>query len=182
MAVGARALVRAVWSLCRSTRNCGIATVGLFWPRIVVAPELETILDERAIEAALAHERAHLRHRDPLRIWLAQFVTDLQWPRPSAQRRFTDWLMCLEEARDDEARATGVEGADLAAAAQLIGAQEGLPARIARLLRPIPASAPEREPHYLIVAGAVATAWAAAMVLGLAWGERFLDALLTLSW
>jgi hypothetical protein len=197
VAVGARALVRAVWSLCRSTRDCGIATVGLFWPRIVVAPELENILDERAIQAALAHERAHLRHRDPLRIWLAQFVTDLQWPGPSAQRRFTDWLMSLEEARDDEARATGVEGADLAAAvlgsvrfqmgfrtasAHLIGAREGLPARIARLLRPIPATTPEREPRYWVVAGGVATIWAAAIVLGLAWGERFIDALLALSW
>jgi BlaR1 peptidase M56 len=196
VAVGVRALFRAAWSLCRSTRDCGIATVGLLWPRIVVAPELEKILDERAIHAAMAHERAHLRHRDPLRIWSAQFVTDLQWPRPSAQRRFTDWLVSLEEARDDEARAGGVEGADLAAAvlgsvrfqlgfraasANLIGETEGLPGRIARLLRPIPATAQEREPRYLMVAGGVATAWVVAVVLGLSLGERFIDALLALS-
>ena len=194
--VGTRALLRATWSLCRSPRDHGIATIGLLWPRIVVAPELTRILDERAFEAALAHERAHLRHRDPLRIWLAQFVTDLQWPRSSAEHRFTDWLVSLEEARDDEARAGGVEGADLAAAvlgsvrfqlgfrtasANLIGEAEGLPGRIARLLRPLPASTPYQEPPYFIVGGGVATVWLAAVVLGLTSGERFIDALLALS-
>ncbi len=40
-------------------------------------------------------------------IWLALFVTDLQWPRGSAQRRFADWLATVECARDDEARDAG---------------------------------------------------------------------------
>jgi hypothetical protein len=111
-----RAVVRAAWSLGRSPGNCGVATVGLFRPHIVFAPQLAKRLDDRAIEAALAHERAHVRHRDPLRIWTAQFVTDLQWPWHSAQRRFGSWLEVLEYARDDEARAAGVDGADLAAA------------------------------------------------------------------
>jgi Zn-dependent protease with chaperone function len=82
-----RALVRAAWSLARSPGDCGVVTVGLLRPHIVFAPQLAKRLDDRAIEAALAHERAHIRHRDPLRIWVAQFVTDLQWPWGSAQRR-----------------------------------------------------------------------------------------------
>jgi hypothetical protein len=194
--VGGRAIVRAALSLWHSRRAYGIATVGLLWPRIVVAPEFAKALDERAMQAALAHERTHVRHRDPLRIWLAQFVTDLQWPRPSAQRRFTGWLATLEQARDDEARASGVEGADLAAAvlrslrfqvagntaaATLTGQPDALPARIARLLRPLPESPPEQEPPYLIVAGGLAAVWLAALVLGISCGERLIDSLLAMS-
>src|SRR5260370_19598564 len=115
-AVVLRAVVRAGWSLARSHGDCGIATVGFLRPHIVFSPQLAKRLDDRAVEAAVAHERAHVRHHDPLRIWVAQFVTDLQWPWRSAQRRFTSWLAALEEARDDEARAAGVHRCDPAAA------------------------------------------------------------------
>jgi Zn-dependent protease with chaperone function len=194
--VGGRAVARALWALCHSPHAYGIATVGLIWPRIVVAPELEESLDERALQAALAHERMHVRHRDPLRIWLAQLVTDLQWPWGSAERRFAQWLASLELARDDEARAGGVEGADLAAAvlgalrfqlraapavATLTGQPEALPARIARLLRPLPEVTSEKEPPYLVVAGGLAMAWLLAMGLGVSFGERLIDTLLALS-
>lgn len=194
--VGGRALMRAAWSLCQSRRVYGIVTVGLLRPRIVVAPELARNLDERALQAALAHERTHVRHRDPLRIWLAQFVTDLQWPWIPAQRRFTVWLAALECARDDEARAGGIEGADLAAAvlgslrfqlgidaaaATLIGHPQALAARIARLLRPLPVSQPDREPPYLAVAAGLGLVWLVAIVLGISCGERLIGSLLAVS-
>ena len=200
--VGVRALARAGWSAWQAPRHCAIATVGLLRPRIVIAPQLETVLDAAALQAALAHERAHLRHLDPLRIWLAQFVTDLQWPSASAQRRFDLWLAALETARDDEARATGVDGADLAAAvlgsvrfqlgsqsarvsparATLIGRAEELPARIARLLEPLPAtkSGQDEVPYWRIAAG-LAILWCFAVALGTVSGERLIDALLALS-
>ena len=193
--VAGRAVVRAAWSLWQSPREYGIATVGLLRPHVIFAPALAKSLDERAIEAALAHERAHMRHRDPLRIWLAQFVTDLQWPWGAARRRFADWLTALQCARDDEARAAGVEGADLAAAvlaslrfqlgtapdATLCAQPEGLPARIARLLGPLPEPAPEREPSHLLAAGSVLLALSMAVVLGLASGERLIGPLLALT-
>jgi Zn-dependent protease with chaperone function len=191
-----RAAVRAVWSLARSTGDCGVATVGLLRPHIVFAPQLAKRLDDRAIEAALAHERAHVRHRDPLRIWVAQLVTDLQWPWNSAQRRFASWLAALEEARDDEARAAGVDGADLAAAlvgsmrfqsakcctggVGLIGQPEVVQARIARLLRPLPDAVPPRDSSLVIVALLV-LALVLAMGLGVACGERLIKPLLALS-
>jgi Zn-dependent protease with chaperone function len=194
--VGGRALMRAAWSLCHARRVYGIVTVGLLRPRIVVAPELARNLDERALQAALAHERTHVRHRDPLRIWLAQFVTDLQWPWIPAQRRFIVWLATLECARDDEARAGGIEGADLAAAvlgslrfqlgidasaATLIGHPQALPARIARLLRPLPVSQPDREPPYFAVAAGLGLVWLVAIVLGISCGERLIGSLLAVS-
>lgn len=197
LAIGLRALVRAGWSLCHTPRELGIATVGIVSPHIVIAPELEQALDPRALRAALAHERMHILHRDPLRIWLAQVVTDLQWPWGSAQRRFTDWLAALELARDDEARAHGVDGADLAAAvlgsvrfqahspravATLIGRPEALPLRIARLLAPLPASAatPGADLPYVALTGALTLVWSSAILLGLACGEPLVDTLLAL--
>jgi hypothetical protein len=195
--VFARAVGRAVWSLARSPGDCGVATVGLLRPRIVFPPQLAKRLDERAIEAALAHERAHVRHRDPLRIWIAQFVTDLQWPWGSAQRRFTSWLEVLEQARDDEARAAGVDGADLAAAlvgslrfhsatrctagVRLIGQPEVVRARIARLLQPLPGAPPCGDSSHAAIATFLMFTIVLALLLGVVYGERVIAPLLALS-
>jgi hypothetical protein len=187
--IGVRAMLRAGWSLLRSPKRLGIATIGLFRPHVVVAPGLARLLDERAMRAALAHERAHVRHFDPLRIWIAQFVTDLQWPWASAQRRFEAWLAVLEHARDDEARAEGVDGADLAAAlvvsvrfnrdgaqglcAPLIDRRSALEERVARLLQPL-TSPSDSTPTTLQVAVLLALALTAAVALGAFYGERLL--------
>lgn len=152
-----RAAIRAVWALAADRGAMGTATVGLLRPWIVFSPHLAKALDERQVEAALAHERAHVRHRDPLRIWIAQLATDLQWPWPQARERMRRWLLALELARDEEARAAGVEGTDLAdailasarfglevtlpAQAALIGSPSALKERIRRLLDPQPAGA-----------------------------------------
>jgi beta-lactamase regulating signal transducer with metallopeptidase domain len=111
------------------------------------------LLDPDALAAALAHERAHVRHRDPFRIWLAQIATDLQGLGPFARRRLDAWLESLEIARDEDARSEGVRGEDLAAAvlavakmsapatgavAGLTGTQASLASRVRRLLDPLP--------------------------------------------
>jgi Zn-dependent protease with chaperone function len=192
-----RAVLRAGWSLLGSPEQFGIATVGLIRPHIVFAPELAKLLDDRAIQAALAHERAHVRHLDPLRIWIAQFVTDLQWPWASAQRRFETWLAALERARDDEARAEGIEGADLAAAlvasvrfhrnitvgtcARLTGDRSALEERVARLLQPLEGSRQDRTPTPLQVTSLLALALMVALALGTVYGERFVGTLLAFS-
>lgn len=165
--VVSRALLRAVWALACKPIDTGVYTVGLLRPQIVFSPFLAKKLDDDMIAAAWQHERAHVSHRDPLRIWLAQLATDLQWPWPWASERFDSWLEALEHARDDEARQRGVSGADLAAAvvttvrllqpcgasrppargvamaahARLSGNAGLLQRRIARLLLPLPATA-----------------------------------------
>ena len=151
MGVWLRAAIRAGVAL--QERHPHVAgTVGLWRARIVLSDDLMRGLDADALDAARAHEAAHVRHRDPLRIWLAQVVTDLQWPWPAARRRFDRWRHVLELARDEEARLSGVDGADLAAAivlaarlhtsratgATLIESRVGLQERIDRLLEPVP--------------------------------------------
>src|SRR5438477_999520 len=62
MLIVIRAVGRAGWSLlCGAcgAEQFGIATIGLIRPHVVFAPELARLLDERAIQAALAHELAH---------------------------------------------------------------------------------------------------------------------------
>jgi hypothetical protein len=193
----ARAGLRAAWSLMPARDARGIATVGLIWPRITVDANLAQRLDRRALAAALAHEEAHARHRDPLRIWLGQLATDLQWPRASARRRFQAWLGALEQARDEEARAAGVEGADLAAAvlaslrfhaasrggicAPVTGGGAALRERIERLMQPLPGSA-SASPSVGLSATALASilmlGLGAALALGLAFGGPVIAALL----
>jgi hypothetical protein len=190
----ARAAIRATRSLLAVRGGLGIATVGLLRPRIAFSQDLAISLDEREVAAALEHERAHARHRDPLRIWLAQLATDLQWPWPQARERLQGWLLALELARDEETRAAGVDGADLASAivvaarslrgtspplgAALIGERCALKQRIARLLAPLP-DAPGttwadtwRSFLFLIPVPLIALA------LGAAFGERAIRVLL----
>ena len=151
IALWLRAAIRAIVALREHTPHVA-GTVGLWRARVVLSEALTARLDPEALDAVRAHEAAHVRHRDPLRIWLAQLVTDLQWPWPAAQDRFAQWRHVLELARDEEARLSGTDGADLAAAvlfaarlhtscsagATLIDGQIGLEARITRLLAPLP--------------------------------------------
>jgi BlaR1 peptidase M56 len=190
-----RAAVRAMWSLVRDEGEIVTATVGLLRPWVLFSPYLAKTLDDRTIEAALSHERAHARHRDPLRIWLAQLATDLQWPWPQANKRFRLWILALELARDEEARASGVDGSDLATAilaSARLGRQAILPAnaalindpstlkeRISRLLEPLPLE--PSQTHTLMWTALVAIpVLLSAIGFGAAFGERIVGTLLRL--
>ena len=200
LVVALRAALRAVWVLLRRPAELPVCTVGLVQPRVVFDPYLARVMDDGPMHAALEHERAHARHRDPLRIWLAQLATDLQWPWPWVHRRFQEWLEFLEHARDDEARSRGASGTDLAAAVVattrharstppatrgefVFGAQAGLvgdargdaralAVRVDRLLAPMP----DFHQPYELSAWRVAAALMLAFVLlgaALAWGAAY---------
>ncbi len=146
-----RALIRSVSSLrSYACARIPIGTIGLLTPRIVVSEEFRRRAPAAVLTAALAHEAAHARGRDPLRIWLAQLAADLQWPIPGTGRRLSAWLLALEVRRDDEAVANGVPPEDLAEAiltaarlhcapttrlcAGAAGSGEGIAWRVRRLL------------------------------------------------
>jgi hypothetical protein len=205
----ARAAARSAWALMRTPYDCGVSTVGLIHPQVIFSPFLAKQLDDGVIRAALAHERAHASSRDPLRIWVAQLITDLQWPWPGAQRRLDDWLDTLELARDDEARAGGADGAELAAAvlasvrylsrtaaqepvllngtqpvhARLIGDSRALRKRVSRLLAPLQAGcAGSRQALPARYAGfLLGSSLLAMLVLGALFGERVMHPLLALA-
>ncbi len=155
--VWVRAITRALWGL-RRARPATAATIGVLRPHVVIAPAFWRSLDDFSRHAVRAHEDAHVRHRDPLRVWTAQLATDLQWPGRHATRRFAEWRQALELARDEAVRREGVDGADLAAAViaalqfstvnaapavSIAGNHHGVRDRIARLLAPLPATQDE---------------------------------------
>jgi hypothetical protein len=114
--VWTRALVRAARSAFRREEGPA-ATEGLLRPRIVMSAAFREALTPEELRAAEAHEQAHVRHRDPLRIWLGRVLTDLQWPIGRASARQRVWMRALELARDDEAVVQrGASPLDLASA------------------------------------------------------------------
>ena len=193
---------RAAWRAWRALgaahrvadRTDAAVAVGLWRPRVIVGAAFRQTIDDRALEAAVAHERAHVRHRDPLRLWLAQIATDLQWPARAASRRLSTWAAALELARDDEAREEGVRGEDLAsaimsalrlrrarvrpgAAACLTGQEGTLLLRLRRLLAPLPASSTGAPGRGLGLALALAALLLAGATLGLTHGDAVVRAL-----
>ncbi|ODV09307.1 MAG: hypothetical protein ABT20_11250 [Rubrivivax sp. SCN 70-15] len=207
--IALRATLRAAWVLAKAPPELPVCTAGLWRPRILFDPYLARALNEAEVHAALEHERAHARHRDPLRIWLAQLATDLQWPWPWVHRRFEAWLELLELARDDEARGHGASGTDLAAAvvatarhlrpprrvgsaawilgsdAALLGDSRSLQARIARLLVALPEDTGPTEDARLSESAALAllaVAIGAALALGAAFGNEILHPFLMWTW
>jgi len=111
-----RALFRAALAATATPEGPALVT-GFLRPKVHVAPSLLDLLDPVELRAVVAHEAAHVRHRDPLRILVAQLCTDLQWPAPRAKHRQRAWLQSLELARDAEAAAQpGIDPAALASA------------------------------------------------------------------
>ncbi len=179
-----RAIWRALRSFLRQPTVRAAGVVGLVRPRIVISDLFRSSVDDRAVEAAVAHEAAHVRHRDPLRLWVAQFATDLQWPSARASQRLRTWMRVVEFARDDEARRCGVEGADLAAAIiaavrlyeiehvalALVGERIDFETRIRRLLEPPPSDEPTPSSALRLVLS-VTPALIGVAVVGALWGE-----------
>ena len=84
----------------RSARPFSFAA-GLFRPEIWVASSLEEALSPGQLAAVLAHERAHLERRDPLRSTLA---VALSWPLwPGTRREILAELELAGEQACDEA-------------------------------------------------------------------------------
>ena len=207
--VALRAAFRAIWVMVREPTQLPICTVGLLRPQILFSPFHARTLDEGQVRAAWAHEQAHVRHHDPLRIWLAQIATDLQWPWPWVRRRFGSWLEVLECARDDEARSRGACGVDLAAAivatarrstptsqpwrsrwspsidVALLGEARSLQTRVARLLAPLPEPAGATlwvrlsDPALL---GMACATLGIVVALGAAYGNSILHPFLVWTW
>jgi hypothetical protein len=191
-ALCARAAFRAAWALFAKPDASGPTTVGLLMPSTILSPHLAKLLNPSQIGAVLEHECAHARHRDPLRIWLAQFATDLQWPWPQARARLHEWLIALELARDEEARAAGADGCELADAilislrfshavdkaswAGLTGAPSALKERVARLLEPLSADAETRTRKFGMLLTMLPAVWPS-LALGIIFGEPVIRAL-----
>lgn len=89
---------------------------GLFRPRIYIALELVERLDDLQLQAVVAHEAAHLRRRDPLRLTVLRFFGCVMFWLPALRRIVEDIADQAEFAADD----AGSERDPLAMAAALL--------------------------------------------------------------
>ena len=82
-------------------------TAGLVWPLVLVSTGLRTRLASRHVEAVLAHERAHARRRDPLRLAAVALLGALYAPGTRRLLRSDAALACEEAADEEAARVVG---------------------------------------------------------------------------
>jgi hypothetical protein len=114
-------------------------TAGFWRPHIYVAASLSDVLDAAQLDAVLAHERAHVTRRDPLRLSLLRFLACTLFYIP-ALRRLADDL--TDQAEIDADDAAVARGAPLAlASAILVLAQWASARRFARGIVPFPTGA-----------------------------------------
>jgi hypothetical protein len=127
-------------------------TYGLFKPRVLLSTWMVEHLDQRELEAVLAHELAHAARRDYLVMWLTTVLRDSFFYLPTSWVAYRQLQREKEIACDDLAagvtsrplalasalckvwhQATG--GINLATAQPLVGIGECIEKRIVRLLR-----------------------------------------------
>jgi Zn-dependent protease with chaperone function len=97
-------------------------TAGLVWPLVLISTGLRNRLAPRHVEAVLAHERAHARRRDPLRL-VAVALLGAAYATGTRSLLLSDAALACEEAADEEA--AGVVG-DRTVVAEAIVAVERL--------------------------------------------------------
>lgn len=67
-----------------------VFTAGLLTPRIYVSADLERRLNQTELDCVIAHEAAHVRRRDPLRLTVYRFLSCLLFWMPALKGLATD--------------------------------------------------------------------------------------------
>ena len=81
-------------------------TAGWWRPHVYVAKSLPDVLSHRELEAVLAHEVAHVRRRDPLRLFALRTLAGTLFWLPAMRRLVDDLADEAEIAADDYASQT----------------------------------------------------------------------------
>jgi len=95
-------LNRPVTVLLDPTDQMEPATTGMVRPVLIVTPSLLGLPDDE-FRAVIAHELAHVRRRDPLRIWACGVARTLLGWHPLARRAADLFLLEVEMAADEQA-------------------------------------------------------------------------------
>jgi beta-lactamase regulating signal transducer with metallopeptidase domain len=105
-------------------------TIGQVRPRILVSDRLALALSPAELTAVLAHERCHLRHRDPARLLATRLLAAYGWYLPAA--RWLGGRVALNrELAADRSALTRAGRGPLAAALLKLAALPACPAAVA---------------------------------------------------
>jgi hypothetical protein len=139
--------------LCVRVQDRPLAfTYGLFRPRVLLSTWMVEHLDQRELEAVLAHELAHVARRDYLVVWLATVLRDAFFYLPTSWAAYRQLQREKEPACDDLAAGATARPLALASALgkvwhqavggrlgtvqPLVGVSKSIDTRIERLLCP----------------------------------------------
>ena len=86
---------------------------GVLRPRLLLPSGFETWSSDKQ-RGVLLHELAHLKRRDPLALWVAQWVKALHWFNPLAWLTFRQLRADQERACDDSVLLYGLRASDYA--------------------------------------------------------------------
>lgn len=95
------------------TENAVPMVWGVWLPRLLLPHGFETWSPEK-LRGVLLHELAHLKRRDPLALWTAQWVKALHWFNPLAWLTLRQLRADQERACDDTVLRHGVRPSDYA--------------------------------------------------------------------
>ena len=128
--------------------------MGLWRPHIVLSAGLIAALSSTEIGAVLGHEWGHVNRRDPLRLALLRFWSEVLWFLPIVRALAQESARIMEDAADDVAVALTNQPLDLAAAlvktaqaqasprwslVPALGGEHMVTERVERLLEIVPA-------------------------------------------
>jgi Zn-dependent protease with chaperone function len=113
---------------------------GLWRPRLYLSDGTLSVLDADELDAVLAHEEHHLRHRDPLRIFFARILADALFFLPVLRRLSERYAALAELAADATAVRRTKDPAHLASA--LVAFEDSMGPAVVGI-------APERVDHLL---------------------------------
>ena len=154
-----------------ATSRVVACTMGLWRHQIMLSAGLLTALSPAEIRAVVSHEWGHVSRRDPLRLLLLRWCSELVWFLPIVRVLAQDSARAMEEAADDVAVVLTAQPLDLAAAlvkaakAQVLpnwsavstlGEELGVTARVERLLDVAPPRPQRRHARDWVVSGLVA--------------------------
>lgn len=104
-----------------------LAVAGIFRPRVFLAREIAETLSQQELQAALAHEFAHIESFDNLKHLLLKITDMPSWLNP-LRGGVREWTSTSEIAADHNALASGVTAIDLSSALIKVARLRRLPA------------------------------------------------------
>jgi beta-lactamase regulating signal transducer with metallopeptidase domain len=91
-------------------------TLGVIRPQIIVSTGLLQILDHKELGAVMEHEKFHLKHRDPLAIFLLSMLSISMWYIPLFKWVLDKYKIIIEIMADQFAVSTVCTASDLGGA------------------------------------------------------------------
>jgi Zn-dependent protease with chaperone function len=106
--------------LCADDR-CFCCCAGLLFPRVIISTGMLELLDEAQLTAVLAHEAAHVRHRDPARALAVRCASNALFYLPLARHLSQKSLVAAELGADSAAARVAGQPALIRALLEVLG-------------------------------------------------------------